>query len=263
MMAKHWTKIKSDVVQSERMAALLDLNPLAYALYMNAKAVCDHFGRLPGTARKFAALACPMSRSISIEDIEQALADMASVRSSEGEPLVRFYTVGADTYMEIVGYNEIDATEWRNVGLPEYPHPDGWVPPASLLVFIAEATDGQRDRKSRIRPERYGLTEAEFARHLADYRATVGRRSGDSPATVAGASKAEAEAKTERQRIPAPVGAAPGQPPLYDDPPPPPPKPPKQETPVQLAIRAAWAAAGQDGTPAGAGYPGLVKLIQT
>ncbi len=179
------------------MAALLDLNPLAYALYMNAKAVCDQYGRLPGSPVKFASLVCPMSRKVGLPKIAKAMQDMASVRATDGSLLVRLYEVGGDTYLEIVDYNKIDETDWRNVGKPEYPAPPDWQPPRDLILFIAEATDGQGDKKSRIYPERYGLTREEFARLSAEYRPTVARPSPDDPAMIAGASNADTDTESK------------------------------------------------------------------
>lgn len=145
-MAKHWTKIRSDVVRSTRMAALLDANPLAYALYMNAKAVCDDYGHLEAEPRKFKALACPMS-DVTLKKVAAALDAM------ENSGVIRRYEVAGDTYLEIISYNEIEDTYWLNVGRPDYPFPTDYQPPASLIEFLHD----HRDNK-KVYPERYGLT---------------------------------------------------------------------------------------------------------
>jgi len=187
-MAKHWTKIRSDVVLSERMADLLDRNPLAYALFMNAKAACDDYGRLPASPRKFKGLTAPLTRYTPAK-IEKAIQDMAACG------VVALYSADGDDYLEIIRYNDVEETEWRNVGKPEYPAPPDWQPPDDLLEFIASATDGT-DRKSRIYPERYGISADQF-RALAEHRGIIARPSPDNRPTLARASESESESESE------------------------------------------------------------------
>ena len=159
-MAKHWTKLRRDIVKSERMATLLERDPLAYSLYLNAKAVCDDYGRLEGTPRKFKGCVAPMVE-LPLADVERALLVMEQVG------VIRAYTVDGDDFIEIVGYNEVEGTNWRNVGMPDYPPPPWWEPPQELLDFIAESPD------PRIKPERYGLT---VARPSSDRQASIATR---------------------------------------------------------------------------------------
>ena len=145
-MAKHWTKVRSDIITSTRMAALLDTRGPAYGLYIQAKAVCDDYGRLPADPRKFKAKAAPMS-DLSLQEVGDALAVMEQIG------VTRTYTVGGERFIEIVSYNDIESTDWRNVGLPEYPHPPDWTPPQSLTEFLDKYAGA-----NGIYHERYGLT---------------------------------------------------------------------------------------------------------
>ena len=186
---KHWTKIRSDVVLSERMADLLDRSPLAYALFMNAKAACDDYGRLPASPRKFKGLVAPLT-SYSPAKVEKAISDMAA------GGVITLYRIEGDDYLEITGYNDIEETDWRNVGKPEYPAPEDWQPPEELIRFIATATDGSADKKSRIYPERYGLSPEQF-RRWAEHWGIIARPSPDSRPMVGGASESESESESE------------------------------------------------------------------
>jgi hypothetical protein len=155
MANKHWTKIRSDIVLSERMADLMDRNPLAYALYMNAKAVCDQYGRLPASPRKFKGLAAPLT-SYTPAKIGKALEDMAAC------DVVRLYEVDGDAYLEMIGYNDVDGTDWRNVGAPEYPAPPGWAAPEDLITFLIEYS-----HQKGVYPERYGCDPTDPRLHRA------------------------------------------------------------------------------------------------
>jgi len=182
-MAKHWTKIRSDVVTSTRMAALLDARGPAYGLYIQAKAVCDDYGRLPAEPRKFKALAAPMSE-LSVNEVADALDLMEQIG------VTRRYQVDGETYMEIAAYNEIEDTYWLNVGRPEYPAPPDWTPPATLIEFLASNLG-----KSGIFAERYGMTDAQANALTANHM----QRTCKAPAAQAG-STCSAPAKHLRRR---------------------------------------------------------------
>ena len=190
-MAKHWTKLRSDVVLSERMADLLERNPLAYGLFVNAKAVCDDYGRLPASPRKFKGLASPLTGH-SLLKVEKALADM------EACGVIRIYGVNGDSYLEIIYYNEVEETEWRNVGKPEYPAPEGWQPPQSLLDFLTKYAD-----QAGVFPARYGLGASEAqARRGRNAGAEQARR--DDPAESEVESEVESESKAKENDVPRP-----------------------------------------------------------
>lgn len=194
-MAKHWTKIRSDVVRSTRMASLLETNPLAYGLYMNAKAVCDDYGRLPADPKKFKALACPMS-DITLKRIAAALDCM------EQTNVIRRYEVDGDVYLEVISYNDIEQTDWACVGRSDYPTPPNWQPPASLVEFVST----RHTTDKRITPERYGLSEAMVPNYAPP---TVHRPSTDRPPSVGRASESETESETYKNKTP-PTPPVPG-----------------------------------------------------
>ena len=154
---KQWTKLRRDIIKSERMATLLESSPLAYALYMNAKAVCDDYGRIEASPRKFKGLVAPLS-GIPIDAVAKAIEAMGNVFAEDGMPLVNLYSVDGDRYMEIVGYNDVEETDWRNVSKPSFPEPDDWTPPKSLLTFFIRYAP----RDSRVTLERYGLRVTHF-----------------------------------------------------------------------------------------------------
>lgn len=145
---KHYTKLRRDVAISERMADLLDKDGFAYGVFLNMKAVCDDYGRLPAEPRKLKALACPMSNK-PLSRFAKALKTM----QEEGTAVIRAYEADGHAYFEILEYNNVEKTHWYNVGLPEYPQPDDWTPPQSLIEHILTASD------PRIKPERYGLRD--------------------------------------------------------------------------------------------------------
>lgn len=137
--------MRRDVVTSERMADLLDEDGFAYGVFMNAKAVCDDYGRLPANPRKFKALAAPMSA-------QPPKVFAAALTTLEKHGVIERYAADGDEYLQIVAYNEVEDTQWYNVGRPDYPAPPGWQPPRDLVEHLLQATD------KRIKPERYGLT---------------------------------------------------------------------------------------------------------
>lgn len=207
-MAKHWTKIRSDVVRSTRMASLLDKNPLAYALYMNAKATCDDYGHMEADPRKFKATACPMSE-VTLKKIAMALDAM------EASGVIRRYEVAGDTYLEIHCYNEIEDTYWLNVGRPDYPFPADYQPPASLVEFIRAHSENPK-----VSPERYGLTReqvfgendaAQTPKRGADKHphSTCGAHAKHPHSTCGAESETESETKVERKGTRAPARPAP------------------------------------------------------
>src|SRR5512133_3786483 len=124
-MAKHWAKIRRDVVTSDRMNHLLETHPFAYAIYMNAKATSDDYGRLPAEPRKFKAVVAPMCDRPA-EDFCNAINSMAACG------VVTIFEVGGDKYLQIANYHSIESTNWALVGKPEYPHPDDWTAPPEL-----------------------------------------------------------------------------------------------------------------------------------
>ena len=232
---KHWTKLRRDIVGSERMQTLLETNPLAYALYINAKAVCDDYGRIEGSPRKLKGRVAPMA-SLSLADVEQA------IRAMEECGVVRSYQVGGDQYLEIAEYNKVEETDWRNVGRPEFPAPPWWEVPQALQELLDTSTD------SRIKPSRYGLP---VDGPSGDGRATVGRRSSDG--RYARESEAEAEVETtQRTTLAAPAD--------------PQPQTPREDTPAQAAANACLALYGithetLTGPAAGSYYKAMNKLI--
>jgi len=181
------------------MAALLDARGPAYGLYIQAKAVCDDYGRLPADPRKFKAKAAPMS-DLSLQEVVDALAAMEQIG------VTRTYTVDGERFLEIVSYNDIEGTDWRNVGLPEYPHPPDWTPPPSLTDFLSKYAGA-----NGIYHERYGLTaprpkharNATEARSQRDRTATAPRpkhaRNADAERLAREAVPLETESKTESE----------------------------------------------------------------
>jgi hypothetical protein len=145
------------------MSALLEQDPLAYALYINAKATCDDYGRIIASPRKFRSIVAPMA-TLTLKSVEDAINTMVSIYNDAGEPLVRMYESDGEQYMEIVGYNETEDTNWVNISKPQYPRPDDWKPPQTLIDFIMNrcGTD------SRITLERYGLSLNDFPAELRD-----------------------------------------------------------------------------------------------
>lgn len=129
---------------SERMADLLDSDGFAYGVFLNAKAACDDYGRIPADPRKFKALACPMSRKKE-PSFDKALLAMVDAG------VATLYEVDGDRYLEISEYNNVERTHWASVGQPDYPARPDWTPPASLVEYIISAKD------YRVTPMRYGL----------------------------------------------------------------------------------------------------------
>ena len=270
---KHWTKIRRDVVRSTRLAALLEHSPLGYALYMNAKAVSDDYGRLPADPRVFKGQAAPMSH-LSLQRIAAALDAM------EEHQVIRRYQANDDGYLEILSYNDVEGTDWQSVGQPEYPAPEDWQPPQSLLETIRK----QGTTDWRITPERYGLTEEQVPGYRRPTErtglGTFPRRSPDGPptsrSTVARRSRAHAEAEAEAKAeaeaeavdvkdVGAKVKGGTTLSAKADESPP---DPVRELTPTQKAIQNAWEAFGQTGIATDPPqskprrYSGLVRLVQ-
>jgi len=149
-MAKQWAKIYRNVKDSDRLTALLNRNPLAEALYWRIKAHADDFGRFVADPAEVGAAVCPrnlIGGSLTVPKVAKALDDMAACG------LITFYEVGGKRYLEIVDYFNHAHENWSNISRPEYPAPEGWTPPETLVQFLI-----QNAKSRNVSPERYGVS---------------------------------------------------------------------------------------------------------
>ena len=268
MTMAHYAVIYEQVGESGNVAELLETNPLAASLFLISLARADVYGILPGDPRDYRTRVCPAA-ALSLDKIQGALSDL------ERLGMYHLYDACGKKWAYIASYHEYQVVRWGRVGRPDNPLPQCWNTPSALTAELTRGGTGKL-------PEWFGLDGksgkplSEEAWNSSGLKVYGRDKSGSSPGVVRDQSgrtlqtEAEAEATTEaeaeaerlerqrQERLRASAKARPndadGTGKAKAE--------PKEDTPHQAVIRSAWKAFGQDTTPSGAGYSGLMKLLQ-
>lgn len=132
-----WTKLHAKTVESEDVAAVIDEDPDAWALFTLMMARAGVWGRYKANPRLLKAAVAPLVDRLTAERIAEVLPVL------EARGMVVRYAVEGQELVALThhfDYNEKQA--WHRVGKPDLPAPPDFIPPEGLLEYLCKVRDG-------------------------------------------------------------------------------------------------------------------------